>query len=182
MRRKHNLVHIIIAVLAILLFLPMAALAAPVGKITQIEGNVDVTRSGQSALKAAVGDPVRQGDILRAKSKSKAEVTFDDGNILRLAEGTRVRITQYDNRENQKSYVDLFRGKTQSVVKNLRKGGAYEVHTPTAIAGVRGTILISFFINGVSGAVLKDGPGYGYNRNMPADVKNIAPGQAMIVP
>ncbi len=174
-------VAVAVLLTAIMMLVPLAVLAAPVGKISQIEGNVDITRAGQAAMKALLGDPVNQGDILRAKSKSKAEVTFTDGNILRLAEGTRVRITKYDNRENQKSYMDLFRGKTQSVVKNLQKGSAYEVHTATSIAGVRGTILINFFINGVSGAVLKDGPGYGYNKNMPGDVKTIAPGQAMIV-
>lgn len=179
MRRKFNLIGMI--VLVILLLLPMMALAAPVGKITQVEGNVDLSRSGQAAMRASVGDPVNQGDILRAKSKSKAEVTFDDGNLLRLAEGTRVRITQYDNQEKKKSYFDLFRGKTQSVVKNLPKGGTFEVHTPTSIAGVRGTILISFYINGVSGAVFKDGSGYGYNRNMPSDVKIIPSGQGMVV-
>lgn len=179
MGKKLNLIHVF--VLAILLFLPLTSPAAPLGKITQIEGSVDITRTGQAAVTAVVGDPVNQGDILRAKSKSKAEVTFNDGNILRLAEGTRVRITQYDNRENQKSYLDLFRGKTQSVIKTLQKGSAFEIHTPTAVAGVRGTTIISFFIKGVSGALFKDGGGYGYNRKMPGDVKAIAPGQAMIV-
>ncbi|HON24204.1 MAG TPA: FecR domain-containing protein, partial [Syntrophales bacterium] len=138
---KRTICNAAAVITALLVFLPLAALAAPVGKVTQIEGNVDITRPGQAAIKVLLGDPVSQGDILRAKSKSKAEVTFTDGNILRLAEGTRIRVTQYDNRENRKSYVDLFRGKTQSVIKNLQKGGAYEVHTPTSIAGVRGTIL-----------------------------------------
>ncbi|MCX7635502.1 MAG: hypothetical protein N2Z74_07140, partial [Syntrophales bacterium] len=59
-------------VVVVLLVMPLAAIAAPVGKITSIEGNVDITRAGQAAVRASVGDPVNQGDILRAKSKSKA--------------------------------------------------------------------------------------------------------------
>lgn len=168
-------------ILAILLLLPLAAFGAPVGKITVIEGNVDITSPGATARDAGIGDAVSQGDILRAKSKSKAEVTFHDGNILRLAEGTRVRITQYTGGEQKNNYLDLFRGKTQSVVKAVSKGGTYEMHTPTAIVGVRGTTLISYYINGVSGAVFKEGTGYGYNRNMPKDIRTIAAGQAMLV-
>ncbi|MDP3143587.1 MAG: FecR family protein, partial [Candidatus Omnitrophota bacterium] len=109
-------------------------------------------------------------------------ITFADGNILRLAENTRVRITDYQMGEGKTSTLDLFRGKTQSIVSGLSKNARYEIHTPTAVAGVRGTDFIAFFLNGVSGFVPKDGTIYGYNRNMPEDVKTVIPGQAIMVP
>ncbi|MEK7826724.1 MAG: hypothetical protein AAB299_03150, partial [Thermodesulfobacteriota bacterium] len=71
----------ILVVLAILLALPLALLAAPVGKITHIEGNVDITVSEKTRT-ANLGDAVNSGEIMRAKSKSRAEITFADGNIL----------------------------------------------------------------------------------------------------
>jgi hypothetical protein len=170
----------ILMILAILLALPLALLAAPVGKITNIEGNVDIT-AGEKARTANLGDTVNAGEILRAKSKAKAEITFVDGNILRLAENTRVRITDYQIGEGKTSTLDLFRGKTQSIVSALAKNARYEVHTPTAVCGVRGTNFIAFFQNGVSGFVPKEGTIYGYNRNMPQDVKIVTPGQAIMV-
>jgi hypothetical protein len=165
----------------LILGLPFCVHATPVGKVTALEGNVDVTPPGGKAQTLKLNDPVNLGDILRTKSRSKVEVTFTDGNLLRLAESTRLKMTQYAPGENQKSYLNLFRGKTQSIVGALGKGSQYEIHTPTAICGVRGTNFFSFFINGVSGAVFKEGSGYGYNPNMPQDVKPIAAGQSMLV-
>ncbi|MBU1743609.1 MAG: FecR family protein, partial [Proteobacteria bacterium] len=170
----------ILAILVILLALPLVLLAAPVGKITHIEGNVDIT-VGEKARTANLGEAVNSGEIMRAKSKSRAEITFVDGNILRLAENTRVRITDYQVGEGKTSTLDLFRGKTQSIVSGLAKNARYEIHTPTAVAGVRGTNFIAFFQNGVSGFVPREGAIYGYNRNMPLDVKTVSPGQAIMV-
>jgi hypothetical protein len=170
----------LLLILTVLLALPLTLLAAPVGKITHIEGNVDITVD-EKARTANIGDAVNSGEILRAKNKSRAEITFADGNILRLAENTRVRITDYQMGEGKTSTMDLFRGKTQSIVSGLAKNGRYEVHTPTAVCGVRGTNFIAFFQNGVSGFVPKEGTIYGYNRSMPQDVKTVTPGQAIMV-
>ncbi|MEI6315628.1 MAG: FecR domain-containing protein, partial [Syntrophus sp. (in: bacteria)] len=126
-----KIILILMVLVVAALILPVAVLAAPIGKITALEGKVDMTPAGaKDAVPVAVGVSVNAGDILRAKSKSKAEITFPDGNILRLAENTRVRVTQYQPEEGKKSYVNLFRGKTVAVVDKLKKGANFEVHTP----------------------------------------------------
>lgn len=176
MKRRMNFLFI----LAILLALPLTALAAPVGKITALEGNVDIT-AGSKARDAKLGEAVNTGDILRAKSKSKAQVTFLDGNILRLGENTRVRITDYQSGARKTSILDLFRGKTQNIVSRLAKGARYEVRTPTAVCGVRGTNFIAFFQNGISGFAPREGTIYGYNRTMPETVRTVTAGLAIMV-
>ncbi len=171
----------IFALIFLALLIPSSVLAAPIGKISAVQGNVDVTVGSTPAVAAREGMPVNEGDILRAKSKSKAEVTFNDGNQLRLAANTRLKITAYAVGEKKSNFLNLFRGKMQSMVKNLGKGSTYEVRTPTAVCGVRGTDFFTFFQNGVSGAIFKEGTGYGYNSNMPNDVKVITAGQAMVI-
>lgn len=180
-KRRNSIGMVILLGFMLILGLPACAEAAPVGKVTYLEGNVDVTPTDGRAQALKLHDPVNLGDILRTKSRSRVEVTFSDGNVLRLAESTRLRVTQYAPGENQKSYMNLFRGKTQSIVGALKKGSQYEIHTPTAICGVRGTNFFSFFINGVSGSVFQEGSGYGYNPNFPQDVKQIAAGEAILV-
>jgi len=177
-------IRIFLAVVVMLIILPAAlVLAAPVGKITALEGRVDITPKGaKDAVPVAVGTEVNTGDILRAKSKAKAEVTFVDGNMMRIAESTRIRITQYNTEPGQKSYFNLFRGKTQAVVDRLKKGANFEVHTPTAICGVRGSIFISMFINGQSSFVFSRGAGYGYNINQPDKIVAIPTKILMVVP
>jgi len=171
----------LLAILAVLLLLPAAAYAAPVGKITYLEGNVDIT-AGDKVRTATLGEPVNAGEVLRSKAKAKAEVTFLDGNVLRLAEGTRVRITNYQMGEGKTTTLDLLRGKTQNIVTGLAKGAKYEVNTPTAVCGVRGTNFFTFIQNGASYFVPKENTIYGFNKNMPKDVKTVNPGNAIVVP
>jgi hypothetical protein len=163
------------------LIIPVWAIAAPVGTITHVEGTVDLTAVGKAAREVFKEEPVSEGDILRAKSHSKAEVTFTDGNILRLAENTRVKISSYQIREGKQIFVDLSRGKVQSIVKNLLKNSRYEVHTPTAVCGVRGTDFFVFFQSGVSGASPREGTIYVYNPKFPATVATVTVGQEAII-
>ena len=177
-----KIILILVVLVIAALILPVAVLAAPIGKITALEGKVDMTPAGaKDAVPVAVGVSVNAGDILRAKSKSKAEITFPDGNILRLAENTRVRVTQYQPEQGKTSYVNLFRGKTVAVVDKLKKGSNFEVHTPTAICGVRGTVFYSSYQSGQSSFVFQSGTGYGYNINRPDQVVAIPPKVFMVI-
>jgi hypothetical protein len=155
---------------ALLVLLPYWAQAAPVGKFTSIEGRVDVTAPGKAAAAAKLGDTLNAGDIIRTKSKSKCEVVFVDGSVLRLADSSRLRVTEFAQDEGSRNAtLNLFRGKIQNIVKTIPGAAGnkskYEVHTPTAVAGVRGTNFFSYYMNGVSGALFQEGQGYGYNPN-----------------
>jgi len=179
---KKKYIVIALAWVIIALLLPFVVQAAPIGKITAIEGRVDLTPSGATQAKpVTLSGLVNQGDILRTKSKSKVEVTMTDGNIMRLAENTRLRLTKYDTNEGKESYFNLFRGKTQAVVDKLKKGSRFEMHTPTAICGVRGTVFFSFYQNNQSGFVFQAGSGYGYPLDRPQDIKTITPKILMLV-
>ncbi|MGD1154162.1 MAG: FecR family protein [Syntrophales bacterium] len=178
----------IIGLLTVLLFIPLAAWAALVGKITNLEGRMDITPPGKVAVTAKIGDPVSVGDIIRTKSKSKCEITFSDGNVIRLAEETRLRISEYMLKDRQQySTFNLFRGKVRSIVKKLEEQRdvndflKYEIFTTTFAVGVRGTDFIAFYQAGVSGATFAEGTGYGYSINRPQEIREITAGQTMIV-
>ncbi|MEI7672200.1 MAG: FecR domain-containing protein, partial [Deltaproteobacteria bacterium] len=173
-------------ILALLLIVPLTGHAATAGKFTSVEGNVDVTSPGKEARPANIGDPLNVGDIIRTKSKSKCEVAFPDGSILRLSENSRLRVNEFaQERGKRNATLDLFRGKIQSVVMAVAGAPAgqskYEIHTPTAVCGVRGTTFFVYHQAGVTGAAFKEGTGYGYSRNRPGDVRQIQAGQAMTV-
>ncbi len=180
MKRK----SVIIAFLALLTIFPLLAQAAPVGKFTAVDGNVDVTPPGKEAVMANLGDQLNAGDIIRTKSKSKCEVTFLDGSILRLAENSRLRVSEFSHDNGKRSAtLDLFRGKIHNVVKTVAgtTGSKYEVRTPTAVCGVRGTQFYNYHQAGVSGAVVTDGTVYAYSANNPTEVRTVNAGQAMVV-
>lgn len=156
------------------------------GKFTNIEGRVDVTSPGKTAVAANVGDPLQAGDIIRTKSKSKAEVAFIDGSILRLAANSRLRISEFSQDQGKRNAVlNLFRGKIQNTVQTIAGAGAelskYEIHTPTSVCGVRGTAFYTYYQSGVSGTVVTEGTVYGYSTNKPDVVRLIGTNQTMIV-
>ncbi|NVL90004.1 MAG: FecR domain-containing protein [Desulfobacterales bacterium] len=175
-------------VLALLILFPVAAHAAMVGNVTHVTGRVDITSPGETARPANVGDEVNQDDIIRTKSNSKAEVTFLDGNILRLAEETRVEIAEYVMEEEQVTGVlNLFRGKLQNIVSTIGKEfgrdkqNHFEVHTATAVCGVRGTNFFPWFQRGVSGATFQEGEGYVYSKGRPDEERTVHAGQTALV-
>jgi hypothetical protein len=170
-----------LGLIILILLLPVSLWAAPIGKISHLEGQADITLPDGRTIILKPADSVSVGDILRTKAKSKVEVTFLDGNIIFIAERSRLRISAYDNRENQKNTFDLFRGKTRVVMNNLAKKSTLELQTPTAVAGVRGTTWISTFANGVSEFHFLEGVGYGYSRNLPDVILTIRAGQTMRV-
>ncbi len=166
-------------------------LAAPVraesvGRFTAVEGNV--VRIGSDGATAAVklDDPVWVGDTVRTQSNGKAEITFADGSIIRLAADTRTEIAEYLVGEQQtRGKLSLLGGKIQSLVKKglgffgRTRRNRFEVHTPTAVVGVRGTDFFTYHQGDVSGAVFREGRGYCYSLQQPDNIWEISAGQAM---
>jgi len=123
-----------------------AQAAAPAGVFTMVEGRVDVLRkNADSVVPVALGDEVFVGDIVRTKSKSKAQITLKDESILNLAENSRMEIRRFSfSKSNQKrrdGMFHMFRGQLRSIVHHTDEEEAFnfKVETPTAVAAVRGT-------------------------------------------
>ncbi|MBI9082518.1 MAG: FecR domain-containing protein [Desulfobacterales bacterium] len=174
-------------VIALILLLPMMAQAAPVGKFTSVKGSVDVTPAGGKSAAIQVGSPVSVGDIVRTKSRSSAEILFDDGSVLRLARNSRLAINEYSmGKGEDRGIMKLFRGKVQSIVKRAagffgNRKNRFEVHTPTAVCGVRGTNFFTWYAEGQSGAAVKEGTVYSYSVAKPAEVRDVKAGESMVV-
>ncbi|CAB5083669.1 hypothetical protein D3OALGB2SA_792 [Olavius algarvensis associated proteobacterium Delta 3] len=162
MKRTFSFIGVI--VFLIVAVIP-ATVADPVGTATFITGRVDITRPGAAAEPLDTGDEVYVGDIVRTKTGAKAEIRFVDESIVRLAQQSRVEITEYMvKKDEQRSRLSLFRGKLQSLVKKVagRAWGRNQPHrfliqTPTAVCGVRGTDFFTWFANGVTGVVVTEG-------------------------
>ncbi|MBI3753391.1 MAG: FecR domain-containing protein [Deltaproteobacteria bacterium] len=183
------------AILLFLLFaiaMPCIAMAAVIGKITAIVGDVDVLKPGmERAAPAALQQSMSEGDIIRTKSNAKAEITFLDESVIRLAPGSRLEITRYlmEGSERKSGIFNLFRGKMRAIVAGARKilgvafreGNEFEVRTPTAVAGVKGTDFFVFYNMGVTGIVVTDGKVDVFNPAVPGQIIPVAEGMATII-
>jgi hypothetical protein len=184
---------ILLAAGTVALVIPLLALAAPVGTFTKVEGKVDILRLSEvDAVPVQAGDPVSLGDAIRTKRSGKAEIQFRDETVIQLAPETRITIDEYSFRgENtrEKGLIGLFRGKMRAIVAKLkaavvpvsRTDAGFNVKTPTAIAGVKGTDFIVYYERGVTGVIFIEGEGFVYNPSQPGKVVTIKAGQSSFV-
>jgi len=179
--------RLLIIIICLSLISAVSASAKSVGVFTKISGTVEIQNlyEGESR-QAKMGEDVNVSDAIYAHDNARAEVTFHDGNVIRLASETRIEIREYAMRGSESSEViNLLRGKLRNIVKVVfdsdfqKKKGKYEIHTPIAICGVRGTDFFAYHEQKVSGAVFVEGKGYAYSRDVPNEVVTLTAGQQM---
>jgi len=131
------------------LFAALAARAEEVGAVAEIEGQAEVMRPGSTewaALKP--GDGVQLGDQVRTPAGSKLKLLFRDDSVLTLAPNSLLRVDeQVVGTTAPVSSFSLFLGAIRAVVTDRygEAGAKFEVETPTAVAGVRGTGFITAY-------------------------------------
>ncbi len=138
---------VVVGFLLLGLVLPEGAAADAVGRLTQVEGRVDLLKGGNlPATPAKLQDGVEVGDVLRTKSLSRATVTFVDDTTLAISPDSRVAIEDYmfdGARGQRRAVLQIFQGLAHAVVHKLIniQEPNFIIKTHTAVLGVRGTDL-----------------------------------------
>ncbi|MFZ5449667.1 MAG: FecR family protein [Thermodesulfobacteriota bacterium] len=134
------------ALLAALLMLTCAqAQAEVVGRVTEVEGRVDILKGGNlPATPVKVNDTVAPKDVIRTKSLSKAQITFIDNSVLTISPESRIAIEEYmldTAAGKRRAVLEVFQGLALAVVNKIFKAEEpdFVIKTQTAIMGVRGT-------------------------------------------
>ena len=123
-----------------------AAAQVSAGTIKDLRGAADVRRNGRS-MEAAPGMLILVGDKLETSGKSRVTVELVDGSQLMLSDASSVVIDRTMT-SRADSMIELFKGRLRSTV-NMRAGQPrFEVHTPNAVASVRGTDFDTEYIEG----------------------------------
>lgn len=164
--------------------LPAISEAAPIASLRSVTGAVEILRGGAiPGIQVKNGDQVSAGDMIRTKSKAFVEVVYRDGSVIKIAERSRVDIGEYFSGKNPRSSeVKLARGKLQAIIDlaKVPSSGSgpkqFEVKTPNAIAGVRGTDFIVNHQQGITNVLVLSGEVYSYNLRIPSQAINLRPG------
>ena len=135
----------VLALAAFALGFPLAAQATAVGRFVQVEGSVDLMKGGKApAVPVKVQDEVQQGDAVRTKSLSRAQIRFVDDTVLTLAPESRVAIDEYvydASKSQRQATVEVFRGMVHFLVSKILQTEKpdFIMKTHTGVLGVRGT-------------------------------------------
>ncbi len=126
-------------------FAVSAASAEPIGQLTAVEGQVERRSSNQAGWQAAALDHrLYLGDWIRTQRSSRAKILLQDDSVLSVDEETELGLDQ--------SVIGAAGGAPHPVIEQVSGqvltavgetfGGQtrLEVHTPTAVLGIKGTI------------------------------------------
>jgi len=115
-----------------------------VGFIAAVQGQVDIQHRNESIwLPAAIDEEVLVGDTLRTDLDAAVKVVLIDDTVLGLGEDTELTVDNFvigPEALRQVSVLRQVRGQLRTRVGEAFGGTTrIEVHTPTAIMGVKGT-------------------------------------------
>ncbi len=131
--------------MALMLIFSTVAGAEVVGRLTQVDGQVDLLKGGKlPAVALKAGDTVEPGDVIRTKSRSKAQITFIDDSLLTLSQNARMAIEEFKfdpGQGKRQALLKIAQGLALAVVNKILQTQEpdFVIKTQTAIMGVRGT-------------------------------------------
>ncbi len=117
------------------------------GTFKQVQGDVRVERQGVARAAPAPGDALMPGERIVTGEKAGASVVLKDGTTLTLGPRSTADLSRYQfNSTTQEGnfLLDLLQGSVRVLTGLLAKANPdhFQVKTPTAVVGVRGTDFI----------------------------------------
>jgi hypothetical protein len=121
---------------------PRGSLAGQAGTVSELRGHPLIVRNGES-LAAQRGQALQEGDRIATDAASRLKARMIDETTISIGPKTALTLDRYaystaDNSRTAslRAAFGVFR---VWVTKAVRKNSTFEVITPTAVAGVRGT-------------------------------------------
>lgn len=131
-------IWLIVLVIGFCALAATAYAAEDVGAVVALRGSALIERDAK-VIEAKLKDGILLKDGVETKERSKAKMLFIDDSVLTLGEKSKVKIREFLYRKDKggKSIFNLIDGKMRSVVGKSE----FEIHTPTAVAAARGTVI-----------------------------------------
>lgn len=115
------------------------------GRMESIEGTAKIKRAGMPRFTTLRKNMlVHPGDEIKTDPQSKAVMTIENAAVNGLGENTHVTVDHIEAASDVKTVkvkIGLPKGKLWSEVGRLKtKDSSFEIETPSAVTGVRGTV------------------------------------------
>jgi hypothetical protein len=122
--------------------LPAVAAATEAGVVVRVNGAPTVQHAGKTELLKR-GSSVATSDIIETDASSKVKILLNDDSVLAIGPKSRVTVTDFVlDSAGRKVGLQVLTGRFKLAIAMFFGGMTdYEIRTPTAVAGVRGTVL-----------------------------------------
>src|SRR5262249_14437186 len=132
---------LVVGVLSLLTASSALAVDAP-ATVVRINGAPRL-QQGSKTEHLNPGSAVPLDSIVETDEKSKVEIRLADDSILTIGPKSRLTLREFALKpESRRARLEVLVGRFRLAIAPFLTGSSdYEVHTPTAVAGVRGTVL-----------------------------------------
>lgn len=115
----------------------------PIAQVIWVKGVVNAMQPGGPARKLERRSYVYEHDTITTTAGSTGELAFSDSSIVSLASASEVKVDQYQFKKtsSDKSVINIIKGGFRTITGSIPKEnpGSYQINTPVATIGVRGT-------------------------------------------
>ncbi len=111
------------------------------GLVVRINGTPTVECAGKTQP-LSEGAKVHVGDVVVTDASAKLKVLLADDSVLAIGPRSRVLLDEFALGDDRRVRLNVLAGRFKiAVAKFFGRNSDYQVRTPTAVAGVRGTVL-----------------------------------------
>lgn len=123
------------------------------GVVTAMAGSVRVLKKGASGRHSVkLNEILDEGDKIETEKDGRVSILFENGNVLDLQADSRILLATLQRDPRTGEFDNTFEsdeGRIKAVVEKLGKKSAFRVKTPSALCGVRGTVM---YVNVTAGS------------------------------
>ena len=143
----------VVSLLPFVLVIPATLNAAEVaGRLQFVAGDVSVVKPDGSSRALVKGSEIVEGETIVTGREAQAQIVMADQALIAVRPDTRLKIEMFrysgKDDENDRSFLGLLRGGFRAItgqIGRINRSG-YQVRTPNATIGIRGTDHEPFYI------------------------------------
>ncbi|HEY4365705.1 MAG TPA: FecR domain-containing protein [Steroidobacteraceae bacterium] len=135
-----------------LLCIATLANAAPIGTVTELDGNLLVSRANGSIKVLGLGSSIEQGDVLSSTSETYATLALADNSSITLGPETNLKLERYvynkDTADSDGALFALAKGSVRIVTGLLgtRSGDTFTLATAASTFDIRGASVVVDYV------------------------------------
>jgi hypothetical protein len=147
-----------------LLLLAITVFAGQAATVTHLSGPLVARKADGSTKAILIGSKIDEGDTVVTEKRTYARLKFNDGSEVTLKPNSQFKVEEFRYDEGKpkddSASFSLIKGGLRTITGQIGKRGnqeSYQMKTPTATIGVRGTIYDAHFCQGDSCGSIKPG-------------------------
>ena len=147
-----------------LLLVATVAFAGQAATVTHVSGPLAVRKGDGTSKAISIGSKVDEGDTVVTEKRTYARLKFNDGSEVTLKPYSQFKVEKFsydqEKPKDDSASLSLIKGGLRTITGKIGKRGnvdSYQMKTPTATIGIRGTVYDAQYCQDGSCGAIKPG-------------------------